>query len=121
MNSVSESGKKGITANQTRLVTGSEEEKATPLTILPFLVSSSIEKSHKKPVTDLLWLNQVKVRRSNNPTSRNCLPLYDVGWCGWFAYLKQRLFSVFDVFCGWTSTGVGFGGVFETATICRQR
>jgi hypothetical protein len=41
-------------------IEGEEEEKRT-VTIFPFLVSSSLENSHKKSVTDIKWIQDAEV------------------------------------------------------------
>lgn len=46
--------------NTTTPATTEEDSKRT-VTLIPFLVSSSIELSHKKPVTSLTWLANEKV------------------------------------------------------------
>lgn len=50
------------TAGNTAPTSSSDEDSKRTVTLIPFLVSSSIELSHKKPVSSLMWLVNEKVR-----------------------------------------------------------
>ncbi len=46
---------------QNKPLPSDDTKKRGPVTLIPFLISSSIEHSHKKPITDLVWLPNFQI------------------------------------------------------------